>query len=136
MRHEDITVRDMANKYIKIPILNDQYFVIFVSGKQNRVQKILKKFHYPDYDDPDVIGRFEKSQGITFLRDECHPVIAMPAPPLEPAEIATLAHEAVHGVGYIFEHIGERLDGEAFAHSIGAVVRTVLQQQAQQAGKK
>jgi hypothetical protein len=117
----------MTSKYISVPILNDDYYVIFVSGKRKHVQKVLKKFEYPDHDDAEVTGRIDGNRGTTFTRDGCHPVIAMPSFPKEHDEIATLAHEAVHGVAHIFDQIGERLDGEAFAHSVGAVVRIVLE---------
>jgi hypothetical protein len=50
----------------------------------------------------------------------------MPSFPKTPTEIATLVHESVHAIEYIFESLGEKTNGEVFAHSIAAIVRTVL----------
>jgi hypothetical protein len=50
----------------------------------------------------------------------------MPEYPKTPEQIGTLAHEAVHAIDYIFTAMGQNDYGEVFAHSVGAVVREVL----------
>lgn len=114
-------------EYLTVPVLNDQYIVVVTWGDPEQVQNVLKQWHYPDYDNAEFINRLNGNQGTTFVRDGCHPVIAMPGKPKTACHISTLAHEAVHAVAHIFDAIGEHLDGEAFAHSVGAVVRITLQ---------
>jgi hypothetical protein len=109
---------------ILIPILNDEYKVVFCWGSPADVQKVMKKHHYPQdrVDASDFSGR-----GVCFYADDCHPIIAMPMKPEYPVEIGTLAHEAVHAVLNILRKIGE--DGgceEVVAHSVGAIVRKVM----------
>lgn len=51
----------------------------------------------------------------------------MPKYPKIPEQIGTLAHEAVHACRNILDKIGENSSEEILEHSVGAVVRTVLQ---------
>ncbi len=116
-----------AGDDISIPILNDKYVVAVTWGDIKQVRKVLKRYQYPDYNDESFADKFARAYGLTFTRPDCHPVIAFPCKPKTAQQIGTLAHEATHAVVKIFDDIGERLDGEAFAHSVGAVVRITLQ---------
>lgn len=105
---------------IVIQIINKDFKVIFSWGTEEEVKKVLKKWQYP-MDEIHFRGR-----GVCFEFVGCHPLIALPRFPKTPEEIATLAHEAVHAVDWIFEIIGEESRSEVFAHAISAIVETVL----------
>jgi hypothetical protein len=109
---------------IVIPILNNEYKVIFTWGKPEEIKKVIKSWHHNELA---TIGAIEDRRGVTFHTYGCHPVIAMPRKPKTPTEIGTLAHEATHAVHYIYDMLGEEYrNSELFAHSVGAVVRGVL----------
>lgn len=69
----------------------------------------------------------ENRRGVCFYEKDCHPLIALPAYPKTAQEIGTLAHEAVHAIEDIFVKVQENPQGEIFAHSVGAVVRRVME---------
>lgn len=70
----------------------------------------------------------DNRRGVTFYDRECHPIIVLPKYPTTAQEIGTLSHEAVHAVVNIFDKIQSKYDDEIFAHSVGAIVRKVLEQ--------
>jgi len=107
---------------IEIPILNNQYKVIVCWGDNKYVRRVLK--HYGYNEDKDVFG---DAEALTFNERLLHPVIALRRFPETPEDIGTLAHEAVHAVKYIFDHIEEQSSDEIFAHSVGAIVREALE---------
>ena len=110
-------------KQIVIPILNDEYKIIVCFGKPEEIKKILRQWgHHP----ADTVLDAQNRRGICYHTKGCHPIIAMPRIPKTPAEIGTLAHEAVHAVGDIFRMIEQDSSEEVYAHSVGAVVRGVL----------
>lgn len=109
---------------IPVPILNNEYKVIVCWGNPNHVSKVLKSYGHK----PDTTSLFSgTNRGMCFYSDGCHPVIALPVFPKTPENIGTLAHEAIHAVEDIFIKIRQPIGGELFAHSVGAVVRIVLQ---------
>ena len=108
---------------IEVPIFNDEYKVIVCWGDVKTVRRVMKLYQYPF---PADNGHFNNLRGATFYASECHPIIALPGFPKTATEIGTLAHEATHAILHIFEAVAERQHDEVFAHSIGAVVRTVL----------
>lgn len=112
----------MKNKEIVIPILNDEYKVIFTWGNAEQIKKVLESYGHQEWA---TIG-MENDRGRCFYTSGSHPVIAMPGKPKTPTEIGTLAHEATHAVEYLFDYISEKPGGEIFAHSIGAIVRRCL----------
>lgn len=110
-------------KEIEIPILNDEYKVIVCFGSPKKVEKVLKSWgHKPEDTKSSLLG----NRGVCFYSEGKHPVIALPHKPETATEIGTLAHEAVHAIEDIFTKINQPLNGEVFAHSVGAVVRGVL----------
>ena len=106
-------------KKIRIPILNDEYAVYMITGKE----KDVEKFIHHHFEDKTIFIGLEGNRGKTFYRPGYMPVIWMDN--LKPFEFAgTLSHEAVHAVDFIFTSIGEpETRGELFAHSVGAIVR-------------
>ena len=112
----------MTYKSKEICILNDEYKVVVVLGGEKEVRKCLSDYGYPKDFDLELDGK----RGMTYYSETCHPVIALPRMPKTAEEIGTLAHEAVHAVDDIMEHIREGATQEVFAHSVGAVVRGVL----------
>jgi hypothetical protein len=105
-----------------ISLLNDEYAVRVVLGKPKDVQKyLLQKI---DKDMPACDSEFDV-RGKTWHLEGRYPIIWV-SPKLKGSEFyATLAHEAVHAVRFIFEYIGEESVDEVFAHSVGAIVRNV-----------
>ena len=111
-------------KQISIPILNNEYRVIVVYGDATYVQKVLKQKGYK----PKVSKKFlEENRGACFYNKNCvDPIIFLPKKPETPEEIGILAHEAVHAIDFLFQHLGEHHYDEIFAHSVAAVVRETL----------
>lgn len=112
----------IKEKAVVIPILNDEYKVVVCWGSEKYVEKILKEYHYPEYEPID----FANNRGKTYAHIHCFPVIALREEPKKGEMIGTLAHEAFHAMDYIFHSIGENSLDEAFGHSIGAIVRITL----------
>jgi len=106
-----------------IPILNNEYKVIVCWGDPKYVEKVIKDWHH---DKADVMLDADNMRGRCYYKKDCHPIVAMPSFPRTPAQIGTLAHEAVHAVSNIFDMIQEYQRDEVYAHSVGAVVREVL----------
>lgn len=112
----------MKKKEITVPILNDEYKVIVCFGNQKQIEKTLKRWGHTLYNN-EVLNY---NRGNVFHTNGCHPVIVLPRFPKTSIEIGTLAHEAVHAVGYIFSMIGQQQAEEVYAHSVSAIVRNVL----------
>lgn len=106
-------------KKIRIPILNDEYAVYVVMGKE----KDVKRFVHYHFEGKSIFIGLEGNRGLTFCHTGYMPVIWMDN--LKSYEFAgTLSHEAVHAIDFIFTSIGEpQTRGELFAHSVGAIVR-------------
>lgn len=116
---------DKKNKQeIEIPILNNEYKVIVCWGDFKFIKKVVDSWgHIP----VEEIG-FDDRRGVCYQTVGCHPVIALPHKPRTAQEIGSLSHEAVHAIEDIFMKVQEPLNGEIFAHSVGAIVRTVLKE--------
>jgi len=115
------------NKEIVVYILNTEYKVIVCWGDS---RYLLKKAHKWGFDDLTLEGfneRLKQLRGVTLVRPRCHPVIALPSRPDDAYKVSTLAHESCHAVADICKYLDITLDGEFFAHSVGAVVRKVLE---------
>jgi len=119
-------MKKKQNKFthLRIPILNDDYFVDVCWGDK---KKILKYLRYK-FDDPDIPSwelSDDTSRGKTFARKGYNPAIWIALKDNDHHFFATLAHEACHAIDAIWEHIGEKVKDEVFAHSVGAIVATV-----------
>ena len=111
-------------KTIEVPILNNEYKVIVCFGSPSQVEKVLQDYHHDSvHTKSSMIG----NRGTCFYTKDAHPLIALPSFPKTPEQIGTLSHEAVHAIENIFMKISQPVEGELFAHSVGAVVRIVLQ---------
>lgn len=106
-----------------IPILNDEYKVVFITGDWKHIHKTVLKWGYPDFD-PSCMNNL---RGMTFHKRGLHPIIALKRLPVTAEEFGTLSHEAVHAVDDVFTFIGDDNRDELFAHSVGAIVRGVLE---------
>lgn len=113
----------MKIKEIKIPILNNEYSVIVCWGDNKAVKRTVNRWHQGC---ADLMSGLEDRRGVCFYKHGHHPIIALPRFPKTPTEIGTLAHESVHAINHIFDSVSEQTRDEVFAHSVGAVVRTVL----------
>lgn len=105
---------------IRIPILNDEYFVWVVWGKDEVVEKWLNRW----YDNSKKIDYeiFKKNRGVCYYHPDYNPVIVIRT---KKEFYATLSHEAVHAINQIFNFVGDNNRYELFAHCVGAVVRKV-----------
>lgn len=113
-------------KEIIISILNTEYKVVVCFGEPDQIKKTMKAWGHDEIKDVFMTDGGEGRRGVCFYTKNCHPIIAMPEYPKTPEQIGTLAHEAVHAIDYIFTAMGQNDYGEVFAHSVGAVVREVL----------
>lgn len=105
---------------IKVPILNDEYIVWVVWGKDEIVEKWLRKWY--ENDDGINYKIFKNNRGCCYYHPDYNPVIVIHT---KKEFYATLSHEAVHSINQIFNFIGDDNRGELFAHCVGAVVRKV-----------
>lgn len=119
-----LTKKD-RRKWIKIPIFNDEYYVIVVFGNVKTVALCLEAWHYPkdDVTKSSVERSLAGKRGVCFYSHGCHPIIAMPQRPKTPDHWGTLAHEGTHAIEHVLDSIGERTQNEILAHSVGAIVR-------------
>jgi hypothetical protein len=106
----------------KIPILNYEYSVIFLSGDSIYLKNQCSAWGYPEFDSDRLIN----TRGLTIHKPGHHPIIMMPRLPNDPDSFATLAHEACHAVDRVFWAIGDSNRDELFAHCVAAIVRGVL----------
>jgi hypothetical protein len=107
---------------IRIPILNDEHVVWVVWGKDDVVEKWLRRWY--ENDDKMDYQIFKKNRGSCYRHPKYNPVIVMHD--FTEDFYATLSHEAVHAIDDIFNNIGDRNREELFAHCVGAVVRKVI----------
>jgi len=106
-------------KKVRIPILNDEYFVYVIWGDEKKRLKWLRWY----FDDDSIIpDDWPLNRATTHFNKKGMPVINIHDHKYFYAE---LAHEAVHAVDWIFNYINDGNRGELFAHSVGAVIRAV-----------
>ena len=120
----------MRSREVVVPILNHEYkTVVLISNKPDYILRKLNDWGYETTKEY-VNGALDNRRGVTFVHPRCHPVIAVYGCSTA-EEIGTLAHEAFHAVDNIMNKIEETSYDEVVAHSIGAIVRSVLKQQNQ-----
>jgi len=98
----------------KVPILNDEYFVYVIWGDVNKARNFVNSYYCGDFSVDTFFCR-----GKCFYQKDLHPVIWLNS---KKHKWATLAHEAVHAVRFIWDYLDEDYIGEPFAHSVGAIV--------------
>lgn len=110
-------------KHIEVPILNDEYHVDVYWNYT--AEQAIKEARIIFKDDTIPDNCFDDNRGRCLSRDNYHPAIFIIIPTSDKHFHATLAHEAVHAIDYIWVDIGEKTGDEIFAHSVGAVVAAV-----------
>jgi len=105
-------------KKITVPILNNEYGVHVIWGDPQKMISFVNRTFGEDYSLADI----ERMRGRCFHRYGVYPVILINN---KDHFWATLAHESIHAVGYIWYDIGEKAKDEVFAHSVGAIVFAV-----------
>ena len=113
--------------HIKVPILNNEYFVLVAWGEQKKaIPWLIKKTgHY--FIDKKFLdtGRAHYFKSDLYM---CLPVIYMNVPIKGLEFHASLSHEATHAIECIWKHIGEDTHTEVYAHSCAAIVRAVTKE--------
>jgi hypothetical protein len=100
---------------IEIPIINNEYKVLVSWGSLEDSKRFMKGWGHTVLHSQERLDGF---RGNTYYDAQCHPVIVLPHFPVTPAEVGTLAHEAVHAVLNVFDKLDERSYDEVFAHSV------------------
>lgn len=105
------------------------YTVIVIVGPFENVEKYVRwKYEDPTGSELNLSGR---SRGLCFLRRGWVPIIWLPHRPKSPADLGTLAHEAMHAVRFMLvDHVEMPLTrdtDEAFCHAIGHLVAKTLE---------
>lgn len=114
----------MSNDYfarLEVPILNNEYSVIVAVGDYDRAYALAKKMFSNPVDQENIRGCIWRERWIKpLIWVDCgfHTIN-------EHHFYATLAHEAVHAVQFIFSELGETGADEVFAHSVAAIVAAV-----------
>jgi len=103
---------------VRIAILNDEYAVYVIWGKQNKRLKWLR-YHFDD--DSIIPDTWHLNRGTTHTREGYMPVINLH----NKLTYSVLAHEACHAIDSIFNYIGDNNRPELFAHSVGSILRGV-----------
>jgi len=109
-------------KRLKVAILNDEFFVTVLLGNKEMAKKAML-CNYPDMD----TEVFENTRGCYVCWHMQIPIIWIGLSPKDPHFYATVAHEAIHAIDFIFDEIGETAATEVYAHCVGAVVAKVEQ---------
>lgn len=118
---------------IKVPILNDEYFVYVIWGDLKKCIAYINKVFGEHFEEDE----FKNKKGKCFYSFYKHDCPLAPVIWLKESDemVATLAHEAVHAMNETFEYIGETESSEVFAHSVGAIVRHVVKYKKHCTGK-
>ncbi len=115
----------MKARYYNIPIMNSEYHVrVYIGSIKSAVTLAREKYKWVKNL---TIEEFEGCRGKAFNTLPDGHVFVVIDGDMEPHEImGTLAHEASHAVDYImcFTSI---TDDEFRGHSVGAIVREVMQ---------
>lgn len=99
--------------------MNDEYKVYVIYGSTKKCLDFLNDYYHENYTEKEL----DNCRGKAFSQESCHPTVWLN---LDNEHIyATIAHEAVHAVNDIWKAIFETYKNEAFAHSVGAIVRAV-----------
>jgi len=110
--------------HIKVPILNNEYFVLVAWGEQKKAIPWLTKTTGWD----DITKKLLSTARGHYWESKlwhCLPIIYVNVPIKGMEFQATLAHEAIHAVECIWKHIGEDSHYEVYTHSCAAILRAV-----------
>lgn len=110
--------------HIKVPILNEEYFVLVSWGNQkDAIPWLLENTGFDD-----ITKKFLNTGRGHYFKSElyhCLPIIYVNVPVKGTEFWATLSHESTHAIECIWKHIGEDGHYEVYAHSCAAIVRAV-----------
>lgn len=109
--------------YIEIPILNSEYAVRAFCGGAKSCLDVIRGCGY-EVDEKEI--DFSHFRGLCLTESGSHPFILLPSKPKSPAELGTLAHEAVHALFDVCR-MSEVYNEEFAASSVGAIVRCSLE---------
>ena len=106
---------------IKVPILNDEYYVVVCWGDQGTAKKYITKHtsgaaEFCELDDDRGTCWF--NEDFTYM-----PIIYINLK--DRRFYGTLAHEACHAINAMWKRLGEASRDEIFAYSVGAIVGAV-----------
>ena len=108
---------------VKVPILNDEYYVTVVWGDLAQAQSYILSQTNNKADFCDI----QNLRGILFAVEDFsyQSVIYITLPIDSDRFYSTLAHEANHAVKCIWDKVEEAYIGEIFAYSVGTIVYAV-----------
>jgi hypothetical protein len=111
---------------IDVPIFNSEYSVCVIwDTPPEEVEKRIKKF-YPETRFDNVKFDLVSHRGYCFFDELILPTIWVCTKSDESTFYATLAHESIHAVDWIFKMIKEHSGTEEiYAHCVAAIVREV-----------
>ena len=109
--------------HIKVPILNDEYFVVVCWGSI----KVAKKFIIANTEPTVDLRRLPKSRGMcwSIFPFDYMPLIYINLPVTSKYFFSSLSHEAVHAINAIWKGIEEPSKEEVYAYSVAAIVYAV-----------
>lgn len=114
------------NIFFEVPILNFEYKVYVCVSDKKYARKKISFF----LDEEINIDRFDGVMGVCFFRKSYNPCIWVDNSLKKNDFIGSLSHESVHAVIQIMTFIGmnahEGGTDEFLAHSVGAIMRKVL----------
>lgn len=112
-------IEDIEYFRLKVPILNDEYYVYILVGNIKKSVRFLVSY----FEDKTITEEdFENKRGKTWFQNGCQPVIWIG---IHDHFMSTLSHEAVHAINFIWEYVGEQNKDEVYANAVGAVVNGV-----------
>ncbi len=103
---------------VKVNILNTEYKAYVIWGKPKEAKDYINSYFESDFE----LSEFSDCRGKCFYRKGFHPTVWVND---KDRFWATLAHEAIHAINYIWEFVREENRDEVFAHSVGAIVWAV-----------
>lgn len=119
-------MRKRYKKY-KVPIFTEEYWVTVYIGDPETICNAAKKDHpfVLNLNNRTLDG--QRGQSYNTIPDS-NPFILVKGNLSKSDGIATIAHEAVHAVEYIYRYLGikEEIASEFIAHGTSAILRAVL----------
>lgn len=111
-------------RQIRVPILNDEYWVTVCWGEWTpEAEIVIKGLTEGNADTCNV----QNQRGLFWAHEgwKYQPVIYITLPVHDSKFFSTLSHEAVHCINALWDKLEEPSKEEVFAYSVGAIVAAV-----------
>ena len=112
-------------KMFRVQVFTEEYAVNLYIGTREECIKEAAKYTTLS---PKTLERNFSGRGLTYnLYPDKHPLLMIDGDMPAQVALATIAHEAIHAIDYMMEHIGiDTKESEFRAHGVSVILRTVF----------